>query len=261
MLDRDHLDVASMQDQCWRLDQRQDGAHVSHQERPQESLHHPGAGPGALILGEPPAKSHVAGPAWHVRGGHRLGPPELVDLGQDRRSDLRGDADRVVVGGQAPGRGMGQDERAGACWSGGGKEQRRRAGVHRGQQRCLLGADLVQDHGQLLGIGLPRRQRIRRQRIGGARAASVEEDQPGKRRQRPVEQGQPWVLPGNVDVAEAGRGHHQIRWPLPDHLVGDPVPSQPGVLGLGLHRCLRLGSADDGILSRQRQQGPALSES
>ena len=53
---------------------------------------------------------------------------------------------------------------------------------------------------------------------------------------------------GNVDVAEAGCGHHQVRWPLPQHLVGDPVPSQLGIPGLGLHRCLR-ASANDGILS------------
>jgi hypothetical protein len=225
MLERDQLDIAPMQDQGWRLDQREDGTHIGLQERPQERLDDPGAGPGALILGEPPAESHVAGPARHVGGGHRLGPPELVNLAQDRLGDLCGHPDRVVVGGHAPGRGMGQDKRAGSCWSGGGKEQRRGTSVHRGQQRRPLGANLVQDHGQLLGIGLPRRQRIGRERIGGARAPPVEEDQPRERRQRPVEQGQPWILPGNVDVAEAGRGHHQIRWPLPHHLVGDPVPS------------------------------------
>jgi len=250
-----------MQDQGWRLDQREDGAYIGLQERPQERLHHSWAGPGALILGEPPAKSHVVGPAWHVGGGHRLSPPELVDLGQDRLGNLCGHPDWIVVGGHAPGRGVGQDERAGSCWSGGGKEQRRGTGVQRRQQRRLLGADLVQDHGQLLGIRFPRRKGIGRERIGGARAGSVEEDQSRERRQRPVEQGQPGVLPGNVDVAEAGCGHDQIRWPLPEHLVGDPVPSQLGVPGLGLHRCLHLGSADDGILSRQRQEGPALSES
>jgi hypothetical protein len=34
----------------------------------------------------------------------------------------------------------------------------------------------------------------------------------------------PGVLPGHVDVVEAASGHHQVRWALSEHLVGDPVP-------------------------------------
>ena len=46
-----------------------------------------------------------------------------------------------------------------------------------------------------------------RQRVGGAPTSRIEHDQPGERRQRAKEQGEPGILPGDVDVAEAEEGH------------------------------------------------------
>jgi hypothetical protein len=78
-------------------------------------------------------------------------------------------------------------------------------------------------------------QEALRQRVGGARASPIEQDQPGERCQRAQEQGEPGVLPGDVDVAEAEGGHDQVGWPLAEHLVGDPVVAQSGVPRLRLH--------------------------
>jgi hypothetical protein len=43
----------------------------------------------------------------------------------------------------------------------------------------------------------------------------------------------------NVEVAVTTPRHHQVGWPLAEHLVGDPIAFQPSVLRLGLHRSLR----------------------
>jgi hypothetical protein len=77
------------------------------------------------------------------------------------------------------------------------------AGVELGQQRRAFGADLVKNRGQLFGVRLPRWQRIRRQRIGGARTAPVKGDQPAKRSERAAEQGDLRLLPGDIEVTEA----------------------------------------------------------
>ena len=50
----------------------------------QERLDRPGAGDGALEPGEPAAEARVAGAAGGEHGGHGLGPPALVELGQQR---------------------------------------------------------------------------------------------------------------------------------------------------------------------------------
>ena len=95
------------------------------------------------------------------------------------------------MGGQEPGGGVGQDQRPGTFGPGSGEGQGHRAGVELGDERGLLGADRVQDRGQVLGVGLPRGQRVSRLRIGGAGAPPVEHDQPGERGQRTQEQGDP----------------------------------------------------------------------
>jgi hypothetical protein len=110
-----------------------------------ELLDRPGAGDGTLVPGEPAPEALVAGAAGGGHGGHGLGPPELVKLGQEHLGDLRADPDRIVVGGPELGGGTGQDRHPGAFGSGPGEEQGHRAGVEPGQQRGLLGADLVQD--------------------------------------------------------------------------------------------------------------------
>jgi hypothetical protein len=46
LLDREELDVASVQDEGWRLDQRQDGAHVDFQHGADERL----GGPGVTLV-------------------------------------------------------------------------------------------------------------------------------------------------------------------------------------------------------------------
>ena len=243
MRDRDELAIPPVQHKGRRLDQRQDRACVHLEGGPQERLDRPGAGGGALEPRQPAAEPPVAGAARRLHRDHDLGPPELVELGQDRLGDLGGYADRVVVGGQVPGGGVGQDERASAFRLGPGEEDRHRVGIDLGQQGRLLRANLVQDSNQVLGVRLPWGQRVQWQGIGGAGAAAVEHDQPGERGQRAQEQGDPGVLPGHVDVAEASSGHHQVGWALPQHLVGDPVAPQPRVVRLRLHRCLRRGKS------------------
>jgi hypothetical protein len=69
-----------------------------------------------------------------------------------------------------------QDEGTGVLRPGPGEEQRRRAGVASGQDGGPLGVDLIQDDGQFLGIGFPRRQGVGCERVRGARATPVEED-------------------------------------------------------------------------------------
>jgi hypothetical protein len=75
-------------------------------------------------------------------------------------------------------------------------------------------------------------QGVQQHRIGGTRPTPVEQDQPREGRQRPQEQGDPRVLPGDVDVAETPEGQHQVGRPLSEDLVGDPIASQPRILGL-----------------------------
>lgn len=67
--------------------------------------------------------------------------PELVGLADERLSNLAGHPDRVVVGSQILGGGVGQDEGAGAFGSGDGKQQGYRANVTVGHDRSPLGAD------------------------------------------------------------------------------------------------------------------------
>jgi hypothetical protein len=47
------------------------------------------------------------------------------------------------------------------------------------------------------------------------------------------------ILPRDVEVAVTTAGHHQVGWPMAEHLVGDPIAFQASVLRLGLH-CRRL---------------------
>jgi hypothetical protein len=103
-------------------------------------------------LREPAAKPLVAGSAGRHHRHQGLGAPQLVDLGDERLGDRRGKPDRVVVGGHELGRGVRQDEGAGAFRFGRREEDPGWPGVDLGQQRGPLGADLVQDRGQLLGI-------------------------------------------------------------------------------------------------------------
>ena len=143
------------------------------------------------------------------------------------------------------GRGVHQDQRTGSFRPRRGEQQRGRAGVELGHDRRPLAADLVQHRGQLLGIGLPWGQGVRREGVRGSGAAPVEQDQSAERCQTTQEQGGPRVLPGDVDVAVAAAGQHQVRWAAAEHLVGDPVPVQPGVPGLGLHGSPAPGIAQD----------------
>ena len=71
-------------------------------------------------------------------------------------------------------------------------------------------------------------------------------------------QDDPRVLPDDVDLAEAAGGHHQVGWPLAQHLVGDPVAAQPRVLRLRLHRRLRRGTRLSLHLEPRRTQRSTL---
>ena len=111
-----------------------------------------------------------------------------------------------------------------------------------------LGADLIQDCLQVFHVRLPRRQRVQHHRVRGTRPAPVEQDQPRERRQRAEEQSEPGILPGDIDLAEEAEAHYQVGRPVTEHMVGDPIGSQPRVLGLRLH-CPSGPSDPDQILS------------
>ena len=100
-------------------------------------------------------RNRVVGSAGHHHRGGGLGTPQLVDLGQQRLHDRCGQPDRVVVGGDVPGRGVRKDKGAGAFRSGRGEKQRGRAGIVLAHDGGALRADLVQDRGQFLGVRLP----------------------------------------------------------------------------------------------------------
>jgi hypothetical protein len=182
VLHRHELDVPPMQHQRWRLDHRQDGPQVNFQHGAQERLGGPGAGAGALQLGVPTAKPLLAGAAGRHHRGNGLGAHSSSSWATRASATSTGIPDRVVVAGHPLGRGVGQDECAGALRSRSGEEQRHRAGVKLDQERDPRCADLVQDHRQLLGIRLPRRQGIGRGWVRGARAPAVEQDHPGEGR-------------------------------------------------------------------------------
>jgi hypothetical protein len=91
---------------------------------------------------------------WHA--SHR---GAATPTSRPRVPELRGAVDL----GHELGRGVRQDEDAGAVRSGRGEEDRGWASVDLGQQGGPLDAELAQDRGQVLGVGLPRRQRIGRE--------------------------------------------------------------------------------------------------
>jgi hypothetical protein len=121
----------------------------------QQRLNGSRAGAGALQLREPAAKPRVVGAAGHHHRRHGLGAPQLVDLGQERLEEFCSDPDWVVVGGHVLGGGVHQDKGAGAVWSGRGEEDRGRTSVELAHDGGPLGANLVQDRRQFLGIRLP----------------------------------------------------------------------------------------------------------
>jgi len=204
-----------MHDQRGRRDQREGWPHVDLHERPQKPLGSPGAGTSANHLPEPTAKPLVTGSAGRQHRRHGLGAPQLVDLDQESLGDLWGNPDRVVVSSNEPRRGVRQDEGAGAFWLGRGEEDRRWTSIDFGQERGPLGANDVQDRGQLLGIGLPRRQRVGRKGVREARASPVNDDQPAERRERATGQGDPRIFPGDVEVTETSRVRTRSGGPSP----------------------------------------------
>ena len=236
VLDREHGEVAAVQDQGRRLDQRQQRPDVHPEQGPQEDVDRPGAGEGPLDLGHPAAEALVAGPAGDAVGDPVHGPPGLHDPGDQGLGPLPGHPERVVVGGDEAGAGVGDDQGAGPLRPGGGEEQGHRPSLggdrHQGGGARAGG---VHHRGDLVGVGLPGRRQVLGQRVGGAGAAAVEQDQPRERGQPAQEQRDPGVLPLQVDVAEGAHGQHQVGRPLPEHLVGDPVVAQPRVCRLGLH--------------------------
>ncbi len=126
---RHQLEVAVVEHQRWHLDQRQQGADVDLQHRPQVGADHPRAGDGPLEPGRPAPEPLVVGVARRVGLGVGLGAPQLPGAVDHRLDGLGREPDRVVVGDQVPGGGVGQDQRAGPLRPGPGEEQRHRAGL------------------------------------------------------------------------------------------------------------------------------------
>jgi hypothetical protein len=144
--------------------------------------------------------------------GHCLGPPELVELGQQRLSDLRADSDRVVVGGQELGGGVWPGPMPGCVLVG----SRRRTGPS-GWRRA----------------GRPARPAGSRPRPGprsgpGRRTPTGAASQRAADRRRRCPAGR---TRSAVVMTRSGG-------PSLDHLVGDPVPTQPRMPRLRLHHCL-----------------------
>jgi hypothetical protein len=79
------------------------------------------------------------------------------------------------------------------------------------------------------------RQGVRRCRVRGAHTPPVEQNKPGEGGKPAVKEGEPWVLPDQVDAAEDTEGHDQVRRSVTKHLVGDPIVAQARVLGFWLH--------------------------
>ena len=75
-------------------------------------------------------------------------------------------------------------------------------------------------------------------RVGHARAALVEHDQPRERRQPAQEMGQPRLLPGHLHMRDEARHQDQVDRAVADHLVGDADRTALRVLRL------RSGHAD-----------------
>src|SRR5829696_1979284 len=263
VLDREQGEVAAVQHQGGRLDQGQEGSHGDLEQGPQEGVGGPGAGHRALHPGHPAAEALVAGAAGDG-GGHGLGrAPGVLDPGDDGLGPLWREPDRVVVGGHVAGAGVAEDQGPGPLRTGGGEEQGHRAGLGGGgHEGRLLRAGGVHDRCHLIRVGLPGRRQGLGQRVGGAGAAAVEQDQPRKRGQPAQEQGRRRVLPLQVHVAEGAQGQHQVG-SFAEHLVGDPVVAHPGVDRLGLHAAPELRGpswdstkvAGDAWL-RRRSEGP-----
>jgi hypothetical protein len=107
--------------------------------------------------------------------------------------------------------------------------------VQRGQQRGPLRADLLQDPGHLLGVQLPRWQRLRRKRIGGTRAAPIKQDQAANDasvRQNKASPGPPTRYRGDRSCREPS----PARAALAENLIGDAVATQPRKSHRWLHR-------------------------
>jgi hypothetical protein len=193
-------------------------------------------GNGPLKERKPPAKLLVAGAARHQDRRHGLGAPQSVDPSQARIQHLARQTDRVVVGRGQSGRGVGQDQGAGAFGSSGGEHQRHRACVDLGHDGDLLGANLIEHHRQLLGPCLPWWEQVQSETVGDAGTAAVEANDPREGAKSAEEQGNPRVVPDNVHVGEVSGGQHHIGRAVSEYLVADSIAFQARVVRVRLHR-------------------------
>jgi hypothetical protein len=105
---------------------------------------------------------------------------------------------------------------------GGGQQQGQPAAGVAAEERGPLGPGGVEDAADVVHLvveGVPGRPPVRQ-----AVAETVEQDQPGERRQLAQEPGERRVLPQQPQVGRPAEQEHQVQVALAHHLVGQPAP-------------------------------------
>jgi hypothetical protein len=112
------------------------------------------------------------------------------------------------------------------------KQHRDGASVVGTEEYRLLRSHRIEDRQRVIGELLPARQRVERQGIRSAHAATIEHDEATERCQPPHEARARPVLPADVEGVSYPRDPEQIRWSVTDDLVGDAVVADSRVPGL-----------------------------
>ena len=108
VLDGEQGEVAAVQHQRRRLDQREQRADVDLEQGPQEEVDGPGLAIERCILAQRRNRSSPAGWGWRWRWARPS--PRCPRPGDDGLGALRRDPDRVVVAGHIPGAGVAEDQ-------------------------------------------------------------------------------------------------------------------------------------------------------
>ena len=169
-----------------------------------------------------------------VRAEARARAEEVVQRGPvlgrlvDRRLPVLGARPpRVVVRSSPAGLASPDQEGMGATGIGGGEEARHRGALRHAEDRGAAAPGGVHDRPDVVGALLERGS-VRRP-VGQPRAALVEADEPGERRQRLDELRLGRLLPVEVEMGDGSRCPDEVDGPGPRHLVGDADRSAGGV--------------------------------
>ena len=142
----------------------------------------------------------------------------------------------VVVGVAALRKATERDERGRPFGIGRGKEDAHVAALGMPEECRPLRADRLEHGAHIIHALLQGRQLVVRDAVGETRAALVEQDQAGERREALEEVRHRRLLPHQLDVRHPARHIDEVARPLARHLVRDVEFAAPRVAGLGLHR-------------------------